>query len=222
MTKIEFESGQRILFIGDSITDAGRREQAYAPLGNGYVHYAANLLLARRPERELNIQNRGISGDTTREMRDRWQQDCLDLRPDILSVMIGINDLWRGFKPIQDKSRTPVPPKEYEENLRGMLAAAVREGVGRVILMEPFYFCRDSADPMYRGLGEYLAIVRGLAEDFGAVLVPLQQAYEQTKDRVPESKWADDRVHPAAWAHAWIALQWLAAAEVAGAEGGWV
>lgn len=213
MAAIEFKANQKILFIGDSITDAGRREAAYAPLGNGYVYFAANFLTAKYPELNLTIENRGISGDTTREMRARWQQDCIDLRPDVLSVMIGINDLWRNFKPIKEAHKTPVAAEEYEPNLRRMLSEAVEQCGSRLILMEPFYFCRDPNDPMYRDLPAYLDIVRSLAAEYNAVLVPLQQAYEKIKDRVPESKWADDRVHPYPWAHAWIARNWLIAVD---------
>jgi lysophospholipase L1-like esterase len=211
MVSIEWKRNQKILFIGDSITDAERRERPYAPLGQGYVHYAANFLVARHPELDLVIENRGISGDTTREMKARWQKDCLALRPDVLSVMIGINDLWRNFKPIKEAHKTHVPTEEYEGNLRWMLGEAVRRCGSRLILMEPFYFCSDPADQMYGDLRAYLEVVHALAAEFGAVLVPLQQAYEKIKDRVPEKRWADDRVHPYPWAHAWIAQQWLSA-----------
>lgn len=213
MAVIEWKRNQTILFIGDSITDAERRERPYAPLGQGYVHFAANFLVARHPELDLRIENRGISGDTTREMKARWPEDCLALRPDMLSVMIGINDLWRNFKPIKEKHKTHVPAEEYEQNLRWMLGEAVERCGSRLILMEPFYFCSDPADPMYRGLGTYLEVVHALAAQLGAVLVPLQQAYEKMKYSVPGKKWADDGVHPYPWAHAWIARQWLSAVD---------
>jgi len=177
------------------------------------VHYAANFLVARHPELDLVIENRGISGDTTREMKARWEEDCLSLRPDVLSVMIGINDLWRNFKPIKEKHKTHVPTEEYEQNLRWMLAETAERCGSQLILMEPFYFCRDPNDPMYQDLQAYLDVVHKLADEFAAVLVPLQQAYEKIKDLVPETKWADDRVHPYPWAYAWIAQQWLLAAD---------
>ena len=183
------------------------------PLGQGYVHFAANFLMARYPELNLTVKNRGISGDTTREMRARWRQDCIDLKPDILSIMIGINDLWRNFKPVLEEGRTFVPPDEYEQNLRWMLSEAARQCGCRLILMEPFYFCGDSADPMYRDLQAYLSVVRKLTADFDAVLVPLQQAYEKVKDSVPETRWSADHVHPYSWAHAWIARNWLTAVD---------
>ena len=95
--RIELKQNQTLLFIGDSITDCGRQELPYAPLGCGYVNFAANFLLASIPHLNLTIENRGIGGNSTRDLRDRWQEDCLDLKPDIVSVMIGINDLWRKY-----------------------------------------------------------------------------------------------------------------------------
>lgn len=201
---------QKILFIGDSITDALRREKTYAPLGCGYVHFAGYFLQAKFPELDLQIENRGISGDTTRELLARWKEDCLDLRPDVVSILVGINDLWRGYKPVLDPNKTPVPPTEYEDNLRQMLSEVQRLG-SRLILMEPFYFCRDLQDPMRRGLDAYLDVVHRLARDYRALLVPLQKAYGQLSSQVPDERWSEDRVHPSMWAHAWIARQWLSA-----------
>jgi len=201
---------QRILFIGDSITDALRREKAYAPLGCGYVHFAGCFLQAKFPELDLQVENRGISGDTTRELLARWKEDCLDLRPDVVSLLVGINDLWRGYKPVLEPDKTPVPPDEYEDNLRRMLSGVQQLG-SRLILMEPFYFCRDLQDPMRRGLDAYLDVAHRLARDYRALLVPLQKAYERLSSQVPDERWSEDRVHPSMWAHAWIACQWLSA-----------
>jgi len=213
MKAMEWKQNQTILFIGDSITDAQRRELPFRPLGQGYVNFAGHLLFARHPELDLRIENRGVSGDTTRELKARWQADCLALRPDVLSVMIGINDLWRNFKPIDEIDKTHVPAEEYKRNLRWLLGEAVSCCGCRLVLMEPFYFCRARQDPMRRQLDAYLEAVRALAGEYKAVLVPLQQAYEKLMDRVPENRWADDRVHPNPWAHAWIAQQWLSAVD---------
>ena len=93
--RIDFQPEQTLLFIGDSITDCQRREAPYSPLGCGYVYFAANFLLAARPDLRLTIENRGIGGDSTRDLKWRWNRDCIALEPDIVSIMIGINDLWR-------------------------------------------------------------------------------------------------------------------------------
>jgi lysophospholipase L1-like esterase len=208
---IAFESGRLILFIGDSITDTQRRETPYAPLGQGYVHFTANLLAARYPRLNLTFENRGISGDTTRALKKRWQQDCLQLNPGVVSIMIGINDLWRRFAEAPEMQQAHVPPDEYRANLHWMLSQVKEHGCSRIILMEPFYFCANPTDPMYLELDRYLRVVRELAGEFDALLVPIQQAYEALKNDVPEERWSRDRVHPYTWAHAWIARQWLLA-----------
>jgi len=208
MGGMEWKQGQKILFIGDSITDAQRCEAPHAPLGRGYVYFAGCFLQAAFPHLDLQIENRGISGDTSRELLRRWKRDCLDLCPDVVSILIGINDLWRQFKPIFKSHKTPVSAAEYEDNLRQMLSAAAAIG-SRVILMEPFYFCYDLQDPMRKALKGYLNAVHRLAEEYKTLLIPLQQAYEQIKEGVPEPRWSPDRVHPYPWAHAWITRQWL-------------
>lgn len=206
--RIEFKQNQTLLFIGDSITDCGRRESSYAPLGCGYVNFTANFLLASRPQLKLNIQNRGISGDTTRDLKRRWDSDCLALRPDIVSIMIGINDLWFKYGESPD-IRMYISPEEYEANLRDLLSQT-RDACGsQLILMEPFMFCDDAANPMLADLPAYIDVVHQTAEKFGALLVPLHTNYTTLKDKRPADQWADDTVHPATWAHAWIAKQWL-------------
>ena len=92
-TQIELKHNDTIVFIGDSITDAGRREAAYRPLGYGYVHFAANYLQAKYPEYNLISINTGISGNTIRDLNIRWERDCMAYKPNILSVLIGINDV---------------------------------------------------------------------------------------------------------------------------------
>ena len=95
--KIELKPNQTVLFIGDSITDADRNSPAHKPFGSGYVHFVANFLLGKYPTYNLNIINTGISGDTITDLKSRWQKDCLDHNPDILSILIGVNDVWYQF-----------------------------------------------------------------------------------------------------------------------------
>jgi lysophospholipase L1-like esterase len=90
---IRLSTNDTIVFIGDSITAADRHRQAYRPLGFGYVHFAGNFLLARNPALNLNIANTGISGDTVLDLKDRWQRDCIAHRPNVLSILIGINEM---------------------------------------------------------------------------------------------------------------------------------
>ena len=96
-TKIELKPNSSIVFIGDSITDAGRLEAAHKPFGYGYVHFVAYRLLAKYPEYNINIISTGISGDTILDLKGRWEKNCLKHNPDILSVLIGINDVFRQY-----------------------------------------------------------------------------------------------------------------------------
>lgn len=207
--RIKFATHQLILFIGDSITDCGRREFHYAPLGCGYVNFAANFLLATHADLNLDIENRGIGGDSTRDLKDRWKEDCLALKPDIVSIMIGINDLWRKYGDSFDSLQRHVTPDEYAANYREMLTQLRDECDPQLILMEPYMFCDDPENPMRADLEVYIKIVHELADEFKAVLVPVHAAYMALKNKRPDLAWAEDYVHPSAWAHAWIAKIWL-------------
>jgi lysophospholipase L1-like esterase len=206
--RIELIPNQTILFTGDSITDAGRRQAGADRLGSGYVFIAANMLIAENPELNLRVVNTGISGDTTRSLKWRWKRDCLQYRPDIVSLMIGINDIWYLHDDAVPEIKG-VGVDEYEWNCRYMLDAVQTQCGSQIVLMEPFMFCDDADNAMFRDLAKYIAVVRRLAVEFGAVLVKLQADIDRQIGRIPSDKWSDDMVHPYAWAHAWIARHWL-------------
>jgi lysophospholipase L1-like esterase len=207
---IRLSTNDTIVFIGDSITAADRHRQAYRPLGFGYVHFAGNFLLARNPALNLNIANTGISGDTVLDLKDRWQRDCIAHRPNVLSILIGINDVWRRtMEP--DMAESAASPAEFEVTYDQLLAQAEGQCRCRLILMEPFLFCRDREDEVFRALVPYLEVVRILAKQHEAVLVPLQREIDRQIAEIPPERWSEDTVHPYLWAHAWIAHQWLRA-----------
>jgi lysophospholipase L1-like esterase len=207
---IEPKGNDTIVFIGDSITSAERHRRAYAPLGFGYVHFAGHFLMARRPELNLRIINTGISGDTVADLMRRWQQDCVAHRPNVVSMLVGINDVWQlTMEP--DSARTASSPDEYELTYRQLLDEAKERCNCRFVLMEPFHFSRDPHDAVRRTLDPYLTIVRRLASEYSAILVPLQAQIDRLIDEIPPEKWSSDTVHPYLWAHAWIAQQWLQA-----------
>ena len=207
---MRLKASDTIVFIGDSITDAERHRQAYAPLGFGYVHFAANCLWARHPELNLSVVNTGVSGDTIRDLEQRWEADCTAHRPNVVSILVGINDVWQ-LTMDSAPSQTAATPQEYEATYDRLLADAKRQCDCRFVLMEPFVFCRDRRNPVLAALMPYVEIVRALASKYDAVLVPLQRQIDQQIVEVPPERWSGDTVHPYLWAHAWIALQWLAA-----------
>ena len=210
-TKIELKPNVSIVFIGDSITDADRLEVAYKPFGYGYVHFVAYRLLAEYPEYNLSIINTGISGNTVRDLDYRWEKDCLSHKPDVLSVLIGVNDVFRQYTGGLD---TAVLLDEYQLTYERLLSLVREKSNCRLILLEPFMFCGDKTDPAYKSLQQYIHAVRALAEEFDAVLVPLQELIDEKIKTIPPEKFSDDTVHPYVWAHAWIAQQWFEATKL--------
>ena len=204
-----FEPGQKIVFIGDSITDAGRLGAA-APYGDGYVNLVDMLLVACYPELDLVVVNRGIAGDTVRDLAGRWERDVLAERPDWLSIMIGVNDVWRAWG---SNPYDYVPLPEYETTLRDLLDQA-QAGGARLILMTPYVIEPDRRDLMRRQLDLYGAVVKRLAEEYGAILVDVQAAFDAALEQHEPGYWSGDRVHPTTAGHAVIARAWLDAVGV--------
>ncbi len=208
--KIDLKPNHKVLFIGDSITDADRSSPACAPFGFGYVNFVARLLLGKYPTYNLDILNTGISGDTIRDLKSRWRKDCLDHNPDVLSILIGVNDVWRQFA-TEDDLPYAVPLDEYETNYRQLLTTVTQRCNSQLVICEPFMFCDDFNNPMFVYLRRYIEVVRRIADDFNACLVPLQKAIDERIKEVPSQSWSLDMVHPEIWAHAWLAQQWLIA-----------
>ncbi len=203
-----FTAHQRILFIGDSITDCGRRDAA-APYGNGYVSMVRNLLVARYPELGLTILNRGNSGNTTSDLAARWEHDAIAERPDWLSLKIGINDCWRLFAVGREAEAVRLP--EYEATLRRLLDRTLFATSARLILMQPYMIEPDKSQPIRHKMDAYSAVVTKLAAEYGAVLVPTQAAWDAALAHTQPTDWTEDHIHPSAPGHMVIALAFLRA-----------
>ena len=204
--KIELKPDDRIVFIGDSITDAGRLERAYRPYGYGYVHFAANWLLAKYPDYNIDIVNTGISGNTIRDLKSRWDKDCLSYNPNIVSVLIGINDVWRQYT---NRLNEAVFLDEFELTYKELLSQLKEKTDCQLVLMEPFMFCNDTDNAMFVALQGFIKVVHEMANQFDAVVVALQDSINKRIKDVEPEKFSDDMVHPFVWAHAWIAQCWL-------------
>ncbi len=207
---LRFSPGQTILFQGDSITDAGRNRDApdgEHGLGFGYAMMAASRLQVRFPELGLRFHNRGISGDRVPDLLKRWKKDCLVLKPDWVSVLIGINDVWRAFD-ANDPTRTEDYARGYRE-----LLERTREGTGaRLILCEPFVVPYPPDRAGWRtDLDAKIQVVRELAREFEAVLVPFDGIYAAACTRREPAFWAHDGVHPTPSGHMLMAEHWLQA-----------
>jgi len=202
-----FRPQQKILFIGDSITDADRRGQS-APYGSGYVSLARNLIVARYPELHLQFVNRGIGGNTTRDLLARWEADVIAEQPDWLSLKIGINDVWRGFR---GNPHEAVPLPEYVASVRQLLDQTRAQTAAQLILLTPYMIEADRANPMRAEMDRYGEAVTALAQAYGAVLADTQAAFDVALQHTASSDWAADQIHPNGPGHAIIALAFLRA-----------
>ena len=193
-----FENMDRIVFTGDSVTDMERArpvgEGLFDHVGRGYVRVVENMLNAWYPEVLVRISNTGTDGNTSRDLRARFQTDVAELKPDWVSICIGINDVWRQF----DSPAIPddhVTPEEYEENLETMILS-VKDCVKGIFLMTPYYMEPNQADPMRARMDVYGAVCKKLAEMHGCRLVDLQAMFDQYFKYRHSTYIAWDRIHP--------------------------
>lgn len=200
-------AGSKLLMIGDSITDAERLHVVAWPntrgLGYGYVSMVAALLGATYPELGISVINRGIGGNTVRDLKQRWQNDVLDLQPDWLSIMIGINDVWRQF----DTPRRPeqhVYIEEYTQTLSDLLEQT-KPYVRGIILLTPYYIEPDRLDSMRKQMDLYGAKVLELSKKHQTIFVDVQAAFDKALTIYKPVELALDKVHPDQLGHMIIA-----------------
>ena len=192
--------GGTLLFIGDSITDAGRARPVGEGngLGDGYPSQVAALLGATYPERKIRVLNTGISGNTIRNLKSRWQKDVIDLKPDWLSIMIGTNDVWRQFSGTNNPDS--VFPEEFVKTYSELLLQT-KPLVKGITLLTPFYVEPDHDQPMRKRMDEYGKLVRQLAKEHGCRFGDTQAAYDNALKSVPFAALAGDKVHPSPTGH---------------------
>lgn len=198
----------RVLFQGDSITDMDRDRSNIRNMGNGYPLFVASNFRADNPKFDIDFFDLGISGNRVSDLRDRWQTDCLDLYPDVLSVLIGINDTWRKYD-----SNLPSEFGEFESIYRSLLEDARRENPDiKIIIMEPFVLHVSEERASWReDLDPRIQAVRRVAKDYADAFIPLDGLLNAAAiDTCPE-QWAPDGVHPSSDGAALIARYWLEA-----------
>lgn len=204
-----------ILFQGDSVTDCGRNSYGGAGfdnggLGMGYPGLIASRLFCDRPDIDWTFINRGISGNRIVDLYARWKIDTLNLKPDILSILIGVNDTWHHFG-----NNNGVEPERAERIYRELLTWT-REALPniRFVLMEPF--AMDSGKLPPEGLREVAVrdkIVKKLAKEFDAVFIPCQKLLNEALKRAPMTWWLRDGIHPMPAGHQLLADAWIKAAK---------
>ena len=202
---------QVILFQGDSITDCGRSRDANVPnagLGGGYPSMAAAHLLCAKAEDGLKFFNRGISGNRIVDLYARWKVDGLNLNPDVISILIGVNDTWHAFG-----SNNGVEVPRYEQFYRMLLEWTIQASPGvKLALCEPFvYVCGAVSPEWVPEINQRREVVRKMAKEFDAIFIPYQEIFDAALKRAPAEYWLGDGVHPTLAGHQLMAEAWLKA-----------
>lgn len=197
-----------ILFQGDSITDVGRCSTPDG-LGTGYVSMIQGWFQARWPEAGYRVLNRGVGGDRTVELLARWKADCLDLKPQVLSLSIGVNDVWRLRG--EWNGQKFVTKAEFDTNYRSLVDQAREAGIERLVLMSPTTIAEENDSALVDLLDERTDQVKALAREYGAIYVPTREALNRALTESPGTRWTADGCHPTTAGHALMASAWLEA-----------
>ncbi len=199
------DNGETMLFIGDSITDCGRRA-AEAPLGIGYVRLFTEMVTAAYPDRGIRYINKGIGGNRVTDLRDRWTDDVFYHAPDKLSIKIGINDLHSVLRGAPE----PVPPDRFA-SIYDALLSRTRDTLNcPIVLLSPFYISRETTSDSFRQsvlslIPEYIEVVERLSETYGTRLVRLHDIFQKHLEYRDSETFCPEPVHPNRAGHLVIA-----------------
>jgi len=205
--------GSTVLFQGDSITDAGRNRNESAAnhpaaMGGGYAFLTAAELLIRQPEDKLKFFNRGVSGNKVHQLSDRWQQDCIALKPDVVSILIGVNDIWHWLNGNYDGTI-----ETYRKDYRA-LAERTKQALpdAKLVVCQPFVLKTGAvSDKWFPTFNEFRVAAKEIADEFGDAWVPFQDVLDAAEKFAPASTWAGDGVHPSQKGAAVMASAWVRA-----------
>lgn len=211
---IRLNEGDKILFQGDSITDAGRNKERdgynnAAILGGGYAFLAAAELLHDHADKHLQIYNKGISGNKVFQLADRWEKDCLAIKPDVLSVLIGVND-YAHMRNGNYNGNVGTYKKDYMALMDRTKKALPHV---RLIICEPFAVngVKNVDDSWFPDFDGYRQAAREVADTYDAVFVPFQTVYDRAEKKAPGSYWTTDGVHASVAGAKLMAEAWLKA-----------
>ena len=183
----------KILFQGDSITDAGRDKRNYHDLGAGYPKYAAENIKENNPEVDFEFINFGISGNRTDQLFDRIYPDAIAFQPDVISILIGINDIWHRYM----ADRVATTDEQLALNYRCILDRLKRETNAKIVILAPFVLDAADKDMLRADVKTVLPIVRELAEKYADVYIPLDGIFAVALKAQPEPLYySADGVHP--------------------------
>ena len=206
---IKLKENDVILFQGDSITDGnrGRHSDPNHIHGHGYQYILASELGADNIEKNIEFINRGISGNRISDLYSRWKEDCLNLKPTVLSILIGINDMIFNWE-----HQSGSDPDRYEKIYRLLLDEVLSENPDTfIVIMEPFFGDKpeEELDNFFKsGIGAFQEKAKKIAEEYNAVFVPLQDLFDSYRDKTDIYKLLWDGVHPTTAGHQLIARRW--------------
>ena len=209
---MEFKKKSRILFVGDSITDCQRDYNAplagWGSFGEGYVTLINAFTMSLYPEKEYMIINKGISGDTIRDLEKRWQEDVINIHPDVVNIMIGINDVWRHFDSVFNQVSL-IEIDEFVKIYRKLIQETLKE-TSNVVLLSAFMFEKNSDDDMKKMLHLFQKATEDLAIEFDLPFVDVQKKVDSFLIHQSNYALSSDRVHPSTISgHMLIAKAWL-------------
>ncbi len=216
--KTELKKGSVILFQGDSITDAGREKKnpvANKGLGRGYPSFAAKELHTAYPDLELQIHNRGISGHKVPDLAKRWDRDCIELKPDILSILIGVNDIWHMLN-----GRYKGTAESYRDGYAELLQRT-KEALPetKIVVCEPFVLMsgtvKENEEKWFPEFDTRRKYAKEVATNAKATWVPFQTMFDKAvADGIKPEELAGDGVHPTPKGHQMMASAWRQAVGV--------
>ena len=182
----------KLLFQGDSITDADRDVRNYHQMGNGYPKFASKIIADEYPEIEFEFINLGISGNRTGQLFDRLYPDAIELQPDIISILIGINDVWHRH----NARSIATTDEQLELNYRCILERIRKETNAKIMMISPYLLDCDDKEAIREDLKTVLPIIRRLADKYADVFVPLDTYFEKAIPSVSPKFFSEDGVHP--------------------------
>ena len=200
-----FNSKETVLFQGDSITDCGRDRGDICNLGTGYPLLVSAHLSSVYTDIDFTFINKGISGNRACDLNARWDEDCVALKPTVVSILVGINDTWRRYD-----SNDPTNVEVFENRYRQILTRTKNEVTDRIIMMEPFILpVHKEQLQWHEDLDPKIQCVRALAREFGARYIPLDGMFAAACMKKSPAFWSQDGVHPTVAGHGLIAKAWV-------------
>ena len=190
----------RILFQGDSITDTGRNYDDVKSLGNGYPKYVAELLCETYLDKGFEFINKGIGGHQTKDLLARWQEEAVDLAPDIMTLLVGINDTWHHAE-----KGDFISNELFEANYRSLLEQMKKGTDAKIIIMEPYVIDVGLHEDFHPDMDEKIRIIRRLAREYAYEYIPLDGLFASASITEEPSFWSEDGVHPTEEGHKLIA-----------------